>query len=188
MRLLDIFRKKEKTSVTEENKDCISKNNKRDKAIDTYCSIYDSYYSLVEVVKFEEFGFWIESVSTIKKIFLLMQPLVNTLTANGYKIIEIGASGGVHELDTGYECFSDKKYTSFEEAQENLPLDFAKEQDTKLDGSWLNTLNFETFSIKLIKGNACYGVLFSRGELCASAAIVALIPVDEMKAILVNNK
>ena len=144
--------------------------------------------SLVEVVLFEGFGFWVKSVSTIKKIFLLMQPLVNTLTENGYRIIEIGTSGGVRELDTGYECFSDKKYTSFEEAKENLPHDFEEEQDRKLDGSWLNTLNFETFSIKLIKDNVFYGVVFSRGKLCASSDIADLIPVDEMKTALIKNK
>lgn len=170
------------------NKNSINENDKSQKANGAECSIYPCCHSLVEVVKFEGFGFWVESVSTIKEIFLLMQPLVNTLTENGYRIIEIGAFGGVHELDTGYECFSDKKYASFAEAKENLPLDFAKEQDSKLDGFWLNTLNFETFSIKLIKDNVCYDVLFSRGELCASSAIADLIPVNEMRIALMDNK
>lgn len=146
------------------------------------------YYSLVEVVKFEGFGFWIESVSTIEKLFSLMQPLVNTLTEKGYRIIEIGISGGVHELDTGYECFSGKTYASFEEAQKNLPLDFAKEQKAKLDGYCFFTLSFDTFSIKFSKGDVYYRVLFSRGALYASANITALIPVDEIKDILVNSK
>ena len=144
-------------------------------------------HPLVEVAKFEGFGFWVESVSTINKIFSLMQPLINALTDNGYRVIEVSSSGGVHELDTGYECFSNKKYSSFEIAKDKMPLDFAKEENDKLDGSWLNTLNFENFSIRFAKDNACFMVILSRGELRASSILANLIPIDDMKATLTDN-
>ena len=136
--------------------------------------------SLVNLAGFKGFGFWIESVHTINRIFLLMQPAVDALENKGYNVKSVSASGGVQEFDTGYIPFSGAIYSSFEEAKENLPLAFA-EEESKQAGSLLSEVNFEDFSIVFTKDNNDFMLLFSSGVLKASAEISELIPVADMQ-------
>lgn len=59
---------------------------------------------------------------------------------------------------------------SFEEARNQLPVDFA-EEEAKLDGQWLNTMNFELFTVDLAKDGNNYSIMFSRGELKVPEAL-----------------
>ena len=129
-------------------------------------------------VEFREFGFWIESLSQINTLLCYMQRAVEIAVAQGFSIGEVNTFGGVHELDTGYEVFPSRKYNSFEEAKEKLPVDFAKEE-AKLDGLWLNTINFEFFTVNVSKDGETSKISFSRGEINAT---------DELYEIYLNTE
>lgn len=131
-----------------------------------------------KVVKFREFGFWVESLSQVKSLLSYMQQAVDIAKNQGYNVAEVHVFGGVHELDTGYESFSGKTYSSFEEAKEQLPIDFADEE-AKLDGQWLNTINFEFLTVEVEKDGIESSIAFSRGKLTA---------VDELHEIYLNTK
>lgn len=115
-------------------------------------------------IKFDEFGFWVESIHQVEKLLIYMEKAVEIARNEGYTIGVVRVFGGVHELDTGYESFSGKTYSSFEEAKKQLPIDFA-EEEANLDGQWLNTMNFEFFTVELTKDGNHQTLTFSRGEL-----------------------
>ncbi|WP_195450998.1 hypothetical protein [Anaeromassilibacillus sp. 1001302B_160321_C8] len=121
-------------------------------------------------IKFEGFGFWVESIHQVEKLLTYMTKAVEIARVQGYTIGAVRVDGGVHELDTGYESFSGKIYLSFEEARNQLPVDFA-EEEAKLDGQWLNTMNFELFTVDLAKDGNNYSIMFSRGELKVPEAL-----------------
>ena len=113
------------------------------------------------------FGFWVESLTQVNLLLAYMQKAVTIAKEHGYAIGKVRVYDGVHERDTGYEVFSRKTYSSFEEAKEKLPTDFAEEQKTDLDGFWFTTLNFEFFEVELSKNGMSSVLAFSRGELTA---------------------
>lgn len=113
------------------------------------------------------FGFWVESLTQVKLLLAHMQKAVAIAKEFGYATGKVRVYDGVHERDTGYEVFSQKTYSSFEEAKEKLPIDFANEQKAGLDGLWFTTLNFEFFEVELSKNGVPSVLVFSRGELTA---------------------
>ena len=122
-------------------------------------------------IKFDGFGFWIGSVSQVKKLLFYMAKAVDVAKKQGYTIGKVQVFGGVHELDTGYESFSNKTYPNFEDALEQLPIDFAEEA-AKLDGQWFNTLNFEFLTVELFKDKKSYSLIFNRGKLKAPEELI----------------
>ena len=133
-------------------------------------------------IKFDGFGFWIESVSQVKKLLFYMEKAVEVAKDQGYIIGKVQVFGGVHELDTGYESFSNKTYSKFEYALEQLPIDFA-EEEAKLDGQWLNTLNFEFLTVELFKDDKQYSLIFDRGKLKAPEELIKFyLPVNWYEA------
>lgn len=129
----------------------------------------------IECIKFDEFGFWVESMSQVEKLLFYMAKAVEVARDQRYTVGTVRVFGGVHELDTGYESFSGKTYSSFEEAQKQLPIDFA-EEEAKLDGQWLNTMNFEFLTVELIKDGIPHSLTFSRGELKAPEELRKIYP------------
>ena len=61
-----------------------------------------------------ELDFWVTSTSQIARIIDAMSVYMEALYDLGYTSETVYVGGGVHELDTGYECFG-KQYNSFEE-------------------------------------------------------------------------
>jgi len=131
-------------------------------------------------VKFREFGFWVESLSQVDALLNYMQQAVDIASNQGFSIGEVNVFGGVHELDTCYEVFSPHKYTSFEEAKIQLPLDFA-EEESALDGHGFTTVNFEFFTVELSKDGVPSQIRFSRGELTADSELYKIYLKTEWK-------
>ena len=102
-----------------------------------------------------------------------MSKAVKIAKKQGYTVGKVQVFGGVHELDTGYESFSNKTYSNFEDALERLPIDFAAEE-AKLDGQWLTTLNFEFLTVELFKDDKQYSLLFNRGKLKAPEELLKI--------------
>lgn len=184
MSMFDIIKKKQSLKQ-EKTSDKVINNSESANQNDNTETQQNNANPLIAVTAFAGFSFWVESAHTIKRIFRLMQPAVNTLKSNGYTVKAVTADGGVREFDTGYIPFSGALYTSFEEAEKNLPVAFSEEKE-KQAGSLLSEVNFDYFSIIFTKDNKDFTLVFSRGELEASAEIAELIPVSEMKA--VNNQ
>lgn len=134
--------------------------------------IYKQNFVIDELPRF---GFWVESVYDIKKIFTMVEPVIKTLEGKGFQVKRVSAHGGVHEKDTGYEVFDSQDYNSFEEAKEKLPRDFSEQED-KLDGMWFGTLNFETFSVELSREGELFLLVFSNGKLYATGDIKLILP------------
>ena len=111
-------------------------------------------------------SFWVTGASEIREILSAMKIFTDALVILGYHSQDVYVGGGVHELDTGYESFG-KNYADFEEMRKNLPADFV-EEESQLDGSWLNTLNFESIYVGLEKDGERGFLRYSRGELSLS--------------------
>lgn len=117
-------------------------------------------------IEVEWYGSWVDCLRLVHKMLSYMQIAVDIARDNGYKTWGVTVSGGVHELDTGYEAFSGKRYFSFEEAKKQLPIDFEAEEKA-LDGHWLNTLNFEYFVVNVSKNGVFSDIRFHSGEIRA---------------------
>ena len=75
-------------------------------------SIYFLTQEKHKSIKFEDFGFWIESIHQVEKLLTYMTKAVEIARVQGYTIGAVRVEGGVHELDTGYESFSGKTTSS----------------------------------------------------------------------------
>lgn len=128
-------------------------------------------------VKFREFGFWVESLLQVEALLCYMEQAIEIASNQGFSIGEVNVFGGVHELDTCYEVLSSQKYSSFEEAQKQLTIDFAKEK-AALDGHGFTTVNFEFFTVDVSKDGVTSKISFSRGEIKAT---------DELYEIYLNT-
>ena len=105
---------------------------------------------MISVLVDNPLSFWVVSTTQIRDILLLMKPCIDELRTAGY--IDCGAvvGGGVNEQDTGYAAFF-HQYPSFSNMEEHLCDDFST-AESDLDGSWFDTLNFESMTVNLENG------------------------------------
>ena len=107
--------------------------------------------------------FWVTNTSYIQDIFSWMKPCLDVLQSAGYTDCGAAVGGGVHERDTGYEDFF-QKYASYADMEDHLCDNFSAEE-SKLDGLWFDTLNFEYMRVSLEKGAQKGSLTYSRGEM-----------------------
>ena len=107
--------------------------------------------------------FWVEDTKQICDIFSWMKPCLDVLSMAGYTDCGAVVGGGVHEMDTGYEDFF-HRYASFSDMEEHLLDDFSAEE-SKLDGFWFSTLNFEYITIDLEKDALKGSLNYYRGKM-----------------------
>ena len=118
---------------------------------------------MISVLVDNPLSFLVVSTTKIKTILLLMKPCVDMLRKAGY--IDCGSvvCGGVCEQDTGYAAFY-HRYPSFSNMEEHLCSDFSAEE-SNLDGSWFDTLNFESMIVNLENGALNGRLIYSRGKI-----------------------
>jgi hypothetical protein len=92
-----------------------------------------------------------------------MKPCIDELRTAGY--IDCGAvvGGGVNEQDTGYAAFF-RQYPSFSNMEEHLCDDFST-AESDLDGSWFDTLNFESMTVSLKNDTRKGRLIYSGGKI-----------------------
>ncbi len=107
--------------------------------------------------------FWVTGSSQIRSILAAMKIYIEEVESLGYRTTRAFAGGGVHELDTGYESFS-QEYDSFEEMEEKLCTDFDA-AEAELDGLWFNTLNFDGIYVSFENEKTTGSLRYCRGVL-----------------------
>jgi len=118
---------------------------------------------MISVLVDNPLSFWVVSTTEIRKILSLFKPCIDVLRKAGYIDCSAMVGGGVREQDTGYAAFF-RQYSSFSNMEEHLCDDFSAEE-SKLDGLWFDTLNFEGMIVNL-ENDALKGCLiYSRGEI-----------------------
>ncbi len=119
---------------------------------------------------------WIESAEDIRKLAKDVNKAIQILEDHwkyySYSIDPVQAFGGVHERETGYEAFSGGSYPVIDWKTRRswvtaLIRDFQKEE-AALDGSWFNTLSFDTIRVIFSSPKGPIVLDFHRGEMAVT--------------------